>query len=114
MSDGPLVSISKPILGQNGSVFVKVGNSVALKDQVFVAITFLEDSVFESGSTGLVPETTYRFPSSTEGATLIVSSSVETDGITFPAGMTIYGRWTAFELASGSCIAYIDEGGKYS
>jgi len=32
---------------------------------------------------------------------------VDTDGITFPAGMTIYGRWTAFELNSGSCIAYV-------
>ena len=62
------------LLGQNGSVFVKVGNSPALSGQVFVAITFTEASVFESGSTGLVPETTYRFPSSTEGATLIVSS----------------------------------------
>ena len=108
MSDGPLVSISKPILGQNGSVFVKVGNSVALKDQVFVAITFLEDSVFESGSTGLVPETTYRFPSSTEGATLIVSGSEEVDSYSFAAGITIYGRWTAFELASGACIAYVE------
>ena len=108
MSDGPLVSISKPILGQNGSVFVKTGNSVALKDQVFVAITFLEDSVFESGSTGLVPETTYRFPSSTEGATLIVSGSEEVDSYSFKRFTTIYGRWTAFELASGACIAYID------
>ena len=68
---------NKPTLGQQGSVFVKTGNSPALSGQVFVAITFLEASVFESGSTGLVPETTYRFPSSTEGATLIVSSSEE-------------------------------------
>ena len=109
MATSPLVSIEKnKLLGQKGSVFVKTGNSPALSGQVFVAITFLEASVFESGSTGLVPETTYQFPSSTEGATLIVSGSVETDGITFPAGMTIYGRWTAFELNSGSCIAYVE------
>ena len=95
-------------LGQAGSVFVKTGNSVALSSQVFVAITFTEASVFESGSTGLVPETTYRYPSSTEGATLIVSGAEEIDGYSFPAGLTIYGRWTAFELNSGACIAYIE------
>ena len=95
-------------LGQRGSFLATTGNSVALTGQVIVAITFITASVFESGSTGLVPETTYQFPSSTEGATLIVSGSVETDGITFPAGMTIYGRWTAFELNSGSCIAYVE------
>ena len=106
----PLVSINKhKLLGQKGSVFVKTGNSPALSGQVFVAITFLEASVFESGSTGLVPETTYRFPSSTEGATLIVSGSEEVDSYSFAAGITIYGRWTAFELNSGACIAYIDE-----
>ena len=94
-------------LGQKGSIIATTGNSVALSGQIFVAITFITASVFESGSTGLVPETTYQFPSSTEGATLIVSGSVEVDGIIFPAGMTIYGRWTAFELNSGSCIAYV-------
>ena len=105
---------NKPTLGQQGAFLATTGNSPLLSGQVVVAITFITASVFESGSTGLVPETTYRFPSSNEGASLIVSSSVEADGITFPAGMTIYGRWTAFELASGSCIAYIDEGGRYS
>ena len=94
-------------LGQNGAVFVKTGNSPALSGKVFVAITFTEASVFESGSTGLVPETTYQFPSSTEGATLIVSSAEVVDGYSFPAGLTIYGRWTAFELNSGACIAYV-------
>ena len=95
-------------LGQAGSVFATTGNSVALHGKVFIAITFVTASVFECGSTGLVPETTYRYPSSTEGATLIVSGSEEVDGVTFPAGITIYGRWTAFELNSGSCIAYVE------
>ena len=95
-------------LGQAGSVFATTGNSVALHGKVFVAITFINDSVFESGSTGLVPETTYRYPSSTEGATLIVSGAAEVDCISFKAGTTIYGRWTAFELNSGACIAYVE------
>ena len=96
-----------PLLGQRGSVFVTTGNSVALKGNVFVAITFINDSVFESGSTGLVPETAYTWPSSTDGATLIVTGSAEVDTISFKAGTTIYGRWTAFELNSGCAIAYI-------
>jgi len=95
-------------LGQNGSIIAKTGNNVASGGHVFVAITFITASVFESGSTGLVAETTYQYPSSTAGSTLIVSGSEEVDGITFPAGMTIYGRWTAFELNSGSCIAYVE------
>ena len=95
-------------LGQSGSVFIKTGNKATVSGQVFVAITFLEASVFESGSTGLVPETTYQFPSSTEGATLIVSGSEEVDSYSFAAGITIYGRWTAFELNSGAAIAYIE------
>ena len=96
-----------PLLGQRGSVFVTTGNSVALKGNKFVAITFINDSVFESGSTGLVPETAYTWPSSTDGATLLVAGSAEVDGISFKAGTTIYGRWTAFELLSGACIAYV-------
>ena len=95
-------------LGQAGSIIATTGNNVPTKGQVFVAITFITASEFEGGSTGLVAETTYQYPSSTAGATFIVTGSVKTDGITFPAGMTIYGRWTAFELTSGSCIAYIE------
>ena len=95
-------------LGQSGSVFVKVGNNTTVSGQVFVAITFLEASVFESGSTGLVAEVAYQYPSSTAGSTLIVSGSEEVDGYSFPAGVTIYGRWTAFELNSGAAIAYIE------
>ena len=30
-----------------------------------------------------------------------------TSGITFSAGMTIYGRWTKFNLAGGTIIAYV-------
>ena len=95
-------------LGQSGSIICKLGNNVPASGQIFVAITFITDSTFEVGSTGLVAQTTYQFPSSTAGSTLIVSGSVETDGITFPAGFTMYGRWTSFELSGGSAIAYIE------
>ena len=55
-----------------------------------------------------MPETNYLFPSSNATSSLIAENSLAVDGITFPAGMTIYGRWTGFELNDGSCIAYIE------
>ena len=95
--------------GHSGSaVFTTHNAEVYSTGTVYVAITFLEASVFESGVTGLVPETNYRFPSSNATSSFIAENSLAVDGITFPAGLTIYGRWTAFELASGSCIAYIE------
>ena len=96
-------------LGQAGSAIFTTHNAeVQYAGTVYVAITFLEASVFESGVTGLVPEKNYQFPSSNATSSLIAENSLAVDGITFPAGLTIYGRWTAFELASGSCIAYIE------
>ena len=76
--------------------------------KVFVAITFLEDTVFASSSDGLTPEETQNFPSSNG-----VSSDIDANGgavvnsETFPKGITIYGRWTGFKLASGRVIAYV-------
>ena len=81
--------------------------------KVFVAITFLEATVFDSGTAGLVASTDVDgtqqlFPDSTNTCT-----SIDADGgdvvnsETFPAGLTIYGRWTGFQLASGRVIAYI-------
>jgi len=76
--------------------------------KVFVAITFLEDTVFDSGTTGLVAETTQLFPDSTGTGTLIDADGGDVvDSETFPKGVTIYGRWTGFQLASGRVIAYL-------
>ena len=98
------------VLGKNGSaVFTTHNAEVQSAGTVYIAITFLEASVFEVGITGLVPETNYKYPSSNATSSLIAENSLAVDGITFPAGLTIYGRWTGFELASGSCIAYVDE-----
>ena len=96
-------------LGQAGSaVFTTHNAEVQYAGTVYIAIPFLEASVFESGETGLVPEKDYQYPSSNATSSLIAENSLAVDGITFPAGMTIYGRWTGFELNSGSCIAYIE------
>ena len=94
-------------LGQAGSILAKLDAVTALNG-VFVAIQFIEDSVFESGSTGLVAETTELFPDDTGTSTSVsASGGYAIDSVTFPAGMTIYGRWTAFELVSGKAIGYI-------
>ena len=76
--------------------------------KVFVAITFLEDTVFNSGTSGLVAETTQLFPDSTGTGTLIDADGGDVvDSETFPKGITIYGRWTGFQLSSGRVIAYL-------
>ena len=104
--------------GQMGSIYV--GGTTAVTSNgvtaspgvgdnaVFVSITFITDTVFDSGNAGLISETNQLFPS-----TQYTSTSIDADGgavvdsVTFPAGVTIYGRWTGFTLASGSVIAYI-------
>ena len=37
------------------------------------------------------------------------SGGVVADSVTFPKGITIYGRWIEIDLTSGMCIAYIGE-----
>lgn len=109
--------------GQLGSVFTNVDNA-DLKPpvgKVFVAITFLEDTTFDSSS-GLIGDNDARSgreyvgnaaahnvgagqadESTGSGGQAITSSD------TFQAGLTIYGRWTTIDLASGSIIAYIGD-----
>lgn len=90
-------------LGQTGSIFVTGTAEVECLGGIFIAITFLEDTVF----TSLVAETTQGYPDITGTGTLISASNgdnVATE--TFPKGVTIYGRWTKFTLASGLVVAY--------
>ena len=96
-------------LGQSGSILVTgTANPVVCLIGVFVAIQFIEDTVFASGSGGLVAETEQLFPDDTGAGTLIdADGGAAIDGETFPQGMTIFGRWTGFQLVSGACIAYV-------
>ena len=96
-------------IGHSGSaVFTTHDAAVQYAGTVYIAITFITESVFEVGVTGLVPDTNYKYLSSNATSSLIAENSLSVDGVTWPAGLTIYGRWTGFELASGSCIAYIE------
>lgn len=76
---------------------------------VFIAITFVTDTVFDNNNTaGLIPELEERHMSSTGLSKDIDANAASvTDTIVFPAGLTIYGRWKTFKLASGSVIAYV-------
>jgi hypothetical protein len=104
-------------LGQSGSMFVDGTGAIAPPDgMVFVAITMVDDCTFNS-TNGLTAEDEDKWFNTDAAAhnesdgsetSLQGSGGVELDsGNTFPAGMTIYGRYTNIILASGSCIAYL-------
>jgi hypothetical protein len=103
--------------GQVGSIFLDAsGASSPPTGLVFVAITFLEDTTFDS-SGGLVAEDENQY-ANTEAAAHDEADGSETAtqgsggkqvdvNNTFPQGATIFGRWTEIDLASGMVIAYI-------
>ena len=95
--------------GQAGSIFVADASAITSKisGTVFTAIQFIEDSVFDSGNTGLISATNQLYPSSQYEGTDIDDDGFVVDSVTFPQGMTIFGRWTGFKLVSGKVIAYI-------
>tara|TARA_R100001510_G_C7653326_1_gene211447 strand:+ start:3290 stop:3616 length:327 start_codon:yes stop_codon:yes gene_type:complete len=86
-------------LGQVGSALLDNGESAAsLGTSAVVAITMLEDTTFTTltQSDAVITGT----GTSTHG-----NSVVNTD--VFPAGVTIYGNWTAVTVNVGLCIAYL-------
>jgi len=81
-------------------------SNVNRTEKVFVAIQFLEDTVFDGS--GLKSEDNTQYINSEVAQTGIdADGGAVTDSVTFPKGMTIYGRWTEILLDSGKCIAYI-------
>ena len=120
--------------GQLGSAYT-TASSDAIKpptNKVFVAITMLADTVFDS-SAGLVaervviPGATTSDPSTKTGDIYIgteqpahdLAAGSETtdegsggkvvDSVTFPKGISIYGRWSEIDVDSGSIIAYVGD-----
>jgi len=103
--------------GQVGSIFLDAsGASSPPTGLVFVAITFLEDTTFDS-SGGLVAEDENQY-ANTEAAAHDEADGSETatqgsGGLqvdvnnTFPQGATIFGRWTEIDITAGMLIAYI-------
>jgi hypothetical protein len=96
--------------GTFGSILVTGTTAVTcgVADRVFVAIYMLTNTVFNSASGGLVAETEQLYLDDTGAGTSIdADGGAAIDSITFPAGMTLYGRYTGFTLASGSVVAYV-------
>jgi hypothetical protein len=94
-------------LGQTGSCFVSGTSAVTAAIGKFVAIQFLEDTVF-NGTDGLVATDSGRWPDDTDAAVDISGSNTAAVGSqVFPQGMTIFGRWDSFKLVSGAVIAYV-------
>ncbi len=120
--------------GQLGSAYT-TESSDAIKPptgKVFVAITMLLDTVFDSSgglvaeralvsgaTTGDVSTKTGDIYISTEQPAHDLAGGSETtdegsggqvvDSVTFPKGITIYGRWSEVDVNSGSVIAYIGD-----
>ena len=105
------------VLGKAGSAYTAASSDAIIPplNQVFVAITMVTDCTFDS-SGGLIAEDAEKYMN-TEDAAHDLADGSETsvegsggqvlDSVVFPAGMTIYGRWTEIDVATGSCVAYI-------
>ena len=105
-----VVEAQNASLGQAGSILVTGTTAVTCGtgSKIFVAIQFLEDTVFDSGNAGLISATNQLYPSTQyTGTDIDADGGAVADSETFPQGMTIFGRWTGFTLASGACIAYV-------
>jgi len=115
------INSSKDVgFGQLGSVFND--GTAAMSPpagKVFVAITMLKECTFDT-SGGLIADLTSAGLQyiGTEAAAhdLNIGSETTSEGgggqqvnvdNKFPQGITIYGRWTKVNPASGTCIAYI-------
>jgi len=101
------VLLTKDFTGQAGSILVTGTGAIAAGYGKFIAIQFIEDTVFSSSASGLSGTDLQRWPDDTGVGSDISSNGAVIDGVTFPQGMTIFGRWDGFTLASGKVIAYI-------
>ena len=100
--------------GQGGSLYVDdSGQTKPPLNQVYVAITIVQD---DTRFLHLLAEDPDKFitTAGTGSHSGTVATSTQgtygqeiASGDIFPIGLTIYGRWTAMQLADGAVIAYI-------
>jgi hypothetical protein len=89
-------------LGQSGSAYFNGTNTYTPQSgQVVIAIQVIDDCVFSSAT--VAESTDFTQQDVAEGGTN--ADVFGTD--TFPAGVTIYGRWTAVDLTSGAVMLYM-------
>ncbi len=124
MAKNSLHDLASGAFGQNGSVFINSQNTVKPNDidQYFHAITFVTNTQFQANADGLVSNVSERATRTTTTSALtdVSMSFNSTNGgelgtggsptgtIVFPAGLTIYGRWSQIKLQSGQCVAYLE------
>ena len=101
-----------------GSVFT-TASSDAIKpplNHVFIAFDVLANATFDA-SGGLVAETATQYANTEDAAGDLAAGSETNDegsggvqitnsNVTFPAGITIHGRYTEIDVAGGSILAY--------
>ncbi len=122
MAKNSLHDLASGAFGQNGSVFINSTNIVKPtdSDQYFHAITFVTNTRFDPSADGLISNNSQVYTisstlasgekknmsfNSTDGGELGTGGS-PTGNIEFPAGLTVYGRWSQIKLLSGQCVAY--------
>lgn len=97
-------------LGQAGSVFCVGGtgdNAITPPTgKVFVGITFLSTTTFDNTG-GIVAEDADVWLGTAGTGSGTGGEQVTRTNSTFPAGVTIFGRWTELDPYSGTLIAYI-------
>ena len=92
--------------GQMGSGFVDdTGAFTPPTGKVIVAVQFLADSTISTLTAVNDGDEAY-FGTQTQTANNGANSEVIDSGNTFPAGITVFGRYSALTLATGSAIAY--------
>jgi len=105
--------------GQLGSVYTTASSDAIVPptNKVFVAITMLSSTTFDSSS-GLVSTEPTKYINTETAANDLAAGSETTDqgsggqvvdSVSFPVGVTIYGRWNEIDVDTGSIIAYIGD-----
>ena len=105
--------------GQLGSAYTTASSDAIVPptNKVFIAITMLGDTVFESNN-GLVSTEPTKYINTETAANDLDAASETTDqgsggkvvdSVSFPLGVTIYGRWNKIDVLSGSVVAYIGD-----
>ena len=108
--------------GQMGSVYTKSGSAAITPptNKVFIAFTTLATTTFDND--GMVADNNTARGQEYVGNTAAHDAAASPDlgesgvgglaidnTVSFPSGITVFGRWTDLDLNSGAIIAYIGD-----
>tara|TARA_R100001440_G_scaffold71962_1_gene95341 strand:- start:460 stop:756 length:297 start_codon:yes stop_codon:yes gene_type:complete len=92
-------NIEKQSAGKGGALLITDTSNTFTRE--FCAITFLEDSTFDSNGLDW-PELNKKADGTAESNITAIGT-----GITFPKGLTIVGEFKSISLNSGKILAYL-------